>query len=230
MAATIRLLNMQDQIAHLIEEGNHESVICEELGISHLEFRDNAPDNFPYFGLVFFSMTLEIIDKVENQGWSPRKAAQKYKLSLPVVNKVIYQEFFTARIPPLVNRYQLEELVAKEMPVEQIATELGTTLHYTRKAMEQYGIKSLRTKLTQEELLEIKTELNKGIPPELVAKQYNIALQRVKNMTAPPRRRRYGKADPAAIVSLYNEGYTQQQIAKQLGVSQPTVSNVLRAQ
>jgi len=117
--------------------------------------------------------------------------------------------------------------------IREIAKTLDTSQYQVNKAIKEHDLKPNRRKLTNAQYEQLVNDIleDKKCNKEL-AKHYNISTSMVSHIkgqvTDMPPRKPHGKADPELVSKLHEAGLTQQEIADTTGVSQATVSRLLK--
>lgn len=167
----------------------------------------------------------------QRKNWHAQKISARYNIPLSTVNQIVSDNYQTPEDKPSLDVLELYSLAEQGLTYKEIAQQLNTTIYYIRKAMGEHNIRMTTKKLTGQQYQEIVDALIEGKTSNKdLAYQYNVDPSMISHIKAEvlvlPNRKKHNKIDPALVVKLIEYGFTQEAIAKQLDISQATVSRL----
>jgi len=221
---------MLKKLKQLITDGVLEEVICSQLHMTHLAFRTGLTQHgiCHDFTRIPLTMQAEIRDKVDTPDWPRRKIAARYFISLDQVLAIIYDQI--AEPQAILPRETIVKLINSGLTQAQLAMLYKTTPYHIAKILAGQDIG--KHGLTPERYNEMIDMILDHVPVKEIAKEFNISIQiiyRIRNkFITLPERKEHVKVDPIVIQELSNKGFTQEEIAAKLNITQPTVHRHLR--
>lgn len=212
-----------------IHYGMSEDKLCQSLGVTHLELRQFALANNIGLNYKVFSDSL-LEELLSHRDWAPEKLAGRYHINPLTIRRILAGTYIGPVSQPEVDILELQHLANQGYNFKEMAVKLNTTIYYVNKALEKHNITTARRKLLANQYDEIIDNLH--LSTKDLAEKYQVSasmISQIKHETVNfIKRKPLVRADPALIVQLVDQGFTQTSIAKQLNIAQGTVSRLYK--
>jgi len=220
-----------EQIILALKHGAIEENLVKALDVSHLEFRQYCLHH--HIELDFrrtpLSLQTEVNHHIDFYGWSKIKVAKRYSLPLTTVLAIMYDNRAVPKDDP--PKDMIEHLLEHHYTIKDMAEYFKISTYKVKKLLEQYDLTAYKV-INEEVTEQIIDMLLDEIPPKDIARVLKVSYTTVYNIKREQlgvkEYKPHGKASMEEIKTLHEKGYTQAEIARELNISQATVSRKLK--